>query len=54
MLVIGDKVRIKQPFVGRYCIGTIVNIDGWHVYIKMNYKGIIIHRYPNEIIKENK
>ena len=52
-LEIGDSVRLKHPIDKRYVNGVVETIDGWNVYVKMKYKGILVHRYPNELIKIN-
>ena len=47
----GDKVRIAMPIHGRYGRGVIEKIL-WHdVYVRLNYKNILVHRYLNELTK---
>lgn len=50
---VGDYVRISMPLHGRYCLGNVTKIDGGYVYIKLNYKGIVVERLLSEI-RENK
>ena len=49
MYKIGDKVRISMPVLGKYNRGVICHRDGGDVYITLNYKSIVVHRYDNEI-----
>ena len=53
---VGDYVRIQQSMAlhNRYCYGTIVNINGAYIDVKLNYKGIIVERYPCELRKATK
>lgn len=47
----GDKVRISMPIHGRYCLGVVDSVNGFLVYVKLNYRGIVCERYKNEISK---
>lgn len=53
---VGEYVRIQQSMAlyNRYCFGTIVHINGAYINIKLNYKGIIVERYPCELSKVSK
>ena len=48
----GDRVRILSN-IGKQLendrVGTITNIDGWYVDIKLDKSKAIVERYPNEI-----
>ena len=46
-----DKVRTKYKFYGRCRNGEIVSIDGAYIGVRLNYKGILIEAYPNELEK---
>lgn len=48
-LKVGDSVRIAMPIHGRYCLGRILSVDGYDVYVKLNYKGIEVHRLYHEV-----
>ena len=53
---IGDYVKIQKSMAlhNRYCFGTIVHINGAYINVKLNYKGIIVERYPCELSKVSK
>lgn len=47
---VGDFVQINKAMaLGRYRIGEVVRVDGHYIYVRMNYKGIVIERYPCEM-----
>ena len=46
---VDDVVRLRAPALGRYKIGTVVRINGAYILVKMNYKGILMEMYPNEL-----
>ena len=46
---VGDSVRVAMPIHGRYCLGKVIQVDGYDVYVKLNYKGIEVHRLINEV-----
>lgn len=49
---VGDTVRISMPIYNRYCIGKVESVDGYDVYVRMNYRRILVHRYPCEILNK--
>ncbi len=51
MSKVGSKVRVAMPLHGRYCLGEVIKIDGYDIYVKLNYKGIVVHRLINEIVE---
>ena len=46
---VGDTVRVAMPIHGRYCLGKVIQVDGYDIYVKLNYKGIEVHRLINEV-----
>jgi hypothetical protein len=46
---VGSTVRTQYKFYGRRRIGTIESIDGWYIYVRLNYKNILIEAYPVEL-----
>lgn len=45
----GDKVRVTMPVHNLYCRGIIQKVDGFDIYVKLTYKGIVVHRLYNEV-----
>lgn len=51
-LSVDDQVSISMPVDGEN-IGTIIAIDGFEFFVRLNKSGIEVHRYYNEIKKVN-
>lgn len=49
-LSVDDQVSISMPVDGEN-IGTIIAIDGFEFFVRLNKSGIEVHRYYNEIKK---
>lgn len=52
-LKVGDKVRVPKwmAISGYFNRGVIERINGADIYVKLNFKGVICHLYPNELTK---
>ena len=48
-LVNGTRVRTKRKFYGDQRVGTVVDSNGAYIYVRLDFKNVVIEAYDVEL-----